>query len=120
MYDPLVLHSTLGVASSIWYMYVPRPFEARREGLRQKDLAIRGVQDRLAKYDTSDAVVGTVANLANMEACSSALHEVILHLHEYVGNRWELSGCPSPYQGGGGNSTGKGRLRHAEQQHSCC
>ncbi|KFA66328.1 hypothetical protein S40285_09947 [Stachybotrys chlorohalonatus IBT 40285] len=85
MYDPLVLHSTLGVASSIWYMYVPRPFEARREGLRQKDLAIRGVQDRLAKYDTSDAVVGTVANLANMEACSSALHEAaLLHIKGVV------------------------------------
>lgn len=67
--DTLLMHSTLGVAAAMWESALPgqSPAIVVREGYRQKGLAIRGVQERLNRGDNSMALVGAIANLANME-----------------------------------------------------
>lgn len=65
--DAVVLHTTLAVAAVAWALMLPDPTTACGEGSRQKALAIRGIQEKLQNNDTSDATVGAIANLANME-----------------------------------------------------
>jgi hypothetical protein len=62
------MHSTLGLAAAMWSSAQPNsPFIVVKEGYRQKGLAIQGVQERLNQGDNSIALVGAIANLANME-----------------------------------------------------
>lgn len=71
--DAIVLHTTLGVAAVAWALLLPNPTVAISEGNRQKGLAIRGLQERLRSGDDSDATLGAIANLANMEVCNQIL-----------------------------------------------
>lgn len=48
-------------------MLVPDQEEASAAGLKQKALALQGVQKRINQNDTSDAVVGAIAALASVE-----------------------------------------------------
>ena len=54
-------------------MLVPDQEEASAAGLKQKALALQGVQKRINQNDTSDAVVGAIAALASVEVFPSSL-----------------------------------------------
>ncbi|KAI9171612.1 hypothetical protein HJFPF1_01098 [Paramyrothecium foliicola] len=80
IYDPVVLHATLSLAAMTWAMLIPAPDEACQEGMRQKGYALRGVQERLDRNDTSDAVVGAVAALASIEAADADFRTGAAHI----------------------------------------
>lgn len=67
--EPLVMHTTLGVAAATWAMYVRKPSSMINEGVKQKSKALRCIQERLGNHDDSNALVGAIANLATMEVC---------------------------------------------------
>ena len=65
--DPLVLHTALGVTAMMFSIALPNPKKGFNEAYKQKALAIPGVHERLEANDISNAVVGAIANLAQME-----------------------------------------------------
>lgn len=67
MIDPLVLHTSLAVSAATWGVLLPDPSRVYQEGWKQKSMAIREMQERLSRRDCSNAVVGAVANLAQLE-----------------------------------------------------
>ena len=64
------MHTTLGLAAATWSMFLSKPSTVVDEGAKQKWLAIRGIQERLGQSENSMALVGAIANLANMEVNS--------------------------------------------------
>ncbi|KAF7563497.1 hypothetical protein G7046_g618 [Stylonectria norvegica] len=78
--DPLVMHTTMGLAAAMWSMYVNNPTEVIEDGFQQKCLAIRGIQERIGSGDRSTALVGAVANLANTEGIEGNFKVATLHL----------------------------------------
>jgi hypothetical protein len=72
--DPLVLHTALGVVASTWAMNVPNTQLAYTIAYKHKALAMPGIRSKLRNNDRSDALIGAIANLAQMEVrLSSAL-----------------------------------------------
>lgn len=71
------MHTTLSLAAATWSMFLPKPDTVMAEGVKQKGLAIRGIQQRLDKCYRDDALVGAVANLANIEVGRFQLFLVI-------------------------------------------
>lgn len=65
--DPTVLHSAMGIAALMWSIALPDRKAAYKEGCKQKALTIPSIQERLQANDMSSAVVGAIANLAQME-----------------------------------------------------
>lgn len=79
--EPLVLHTTLGIAAVMWSILVPDPIKARNEGYKLKALAIPAIQARLQRNDTSNIVVGAIANMAQLDASDRNFEAAKLHLN---------------------------------------
>ncbi|KAH7274338.1 hypothetical protein B0J15DRAFT_127090 [Fusarium solani] len=65
--DPLLMHTTLGLAAALWSQLLPDPRKVANEGYKQKALVIQGVRERLARGVNDMILIGTIANLANIE-----------------------------------------------------
>ncbi|CAM1507053.1 Fc.00g066940.m01.CDS01 [Cosmosporella sp. VM-42] len=79
--DPLVMHTTLGLAAATWSMFIANPNSVVNEGAKQKWLAIRGIQERLGQSENSMALVGAIANLANIEGVEGDFNVARVHLN---------------------------------------
>ncbi|KAF4979006.1 hypothetical protein FZEAL_4681 [Fusarium zealandicum] len=78
--DPLMMHTTLGLAAALWSQLLPDPSLVATEGCRHKALALRGVQERLSSGLHDMALIGTIANLANIEGTEGNYKVACLHL----------------------------------------
>lgn len=65
----LVMHTTLALAAAYWTSCTPVPDALiQREGFLQKGAAMEGIKEALTgKTEISNAIVGAVANLVNVE-----------------------------------------------------
>lgn len=61
------MHTTLGLAAALWSQLLPDPRKVVNEGCKQKALVIQGVRERLARGINDMILIGTIANLANIE-----------------------------------------------------
>ena len=61
------MHTTLGLAAALWSQLLPDPRKVANEGCKQKALVIQGVRERLAQGVNDMILIGTIANLANIE-----------------------------------------------------
>lgn len=73
------MHTTLGLAAALWSQLLPDPRKVANEGCKQKALVIQGVRERLARGVNDMVLIGTIANLANIEvgAFCYSLHMVL-------------------------------------------
>ncbi|KAF5006150.1 hypothetical protein FDECE_7453 [Fusarium decemcellulare] len=78
--DPLIMHTTLGLAAALWCQLLPDPRRVANEGCKQKALALRGVRERLDKGFNDMALIGTIANLANIEGTEGNYQVARVHL----------------------------------------
>lgn len=61
------MHTTLGLAAALWSQLLPDPRKVANEGYKQKALVIQGVRERLSRGVKDMVLIGTIANLANIE-----------------------------------------------------
>ncbi|RSL48305.1 hypothetical protein CEP54_012990 [Fusarium duplospermum] len=78
--DPLLMHTTLGLAAALWSQLLPDPRKVANEGCKQKALAIRGVRARLSQGINDMILIGTIANLANIEGTEGNYAVACVHL----------------------------------------
>ncbi|KAM0437701.1 hypothetical protein ACHAPT_002066 [Fusarium lateritium] len=78
--DPLLMHTTLGLAAALWSQLLPDPRQVANEGCKQKALAIRGVRERLGRGVDDMVLIGTIANLANIEGTEGNYEVACVHL----------------------------------------
>ncbi|KAF4458479.1 tachykinin family [Fusarium albosuccineum] len=74
------MHTTLGLAAALWCQLLPDPRRVANEGCKQKALALRGVRERLDKGFNDMALIGTIANLANIEGTEGNYQVARVHL----------------------------------------
>jgi hypothetical protein len=77
-----VMHTTLALAAAYWTSCTPVPDrEIQREGYSQKGAAIKRITAALeGEAPTTNPVVGSVANLVNVEAMDGHLDTAEVHL----------------------------------------
>ncbi|KAI8725076.1 hypothetical protein NCS52_00077800 [Fusarium sp. LHS14.1] len=78
--DPLLMHTTLGLAAALWSQLLPDPRKVANEGCKQKALVIQGVRERLARGVNDMVLIGTIANLANIEGTEGNYEVACVHL----------------------------------------
>ncbi|KAJ4207765.1 hypothetical protein NW767_002004 [Fusarium falciforme] len=78
--DPLLMHTTLGLAAALWSQLLPDPRKVANEGCKQKALVIQGVRERLAMGVNDMILIGTIASLANIEGTEGNYEAACVHL----------------------------------------
>ncbi|KAM5383640.1 hypothetical protein ACJZ2D_001877 [Fusarium nematophilum] len=78
--DPLIMHTTLGLAAALWSQLLPDPRAVANEGCKKKTLAIQGIRERLDGGTNDIALIGTIANLANIEGTEGNYKVACVHL----------------------------------------
>ncbi|RSL96516.1 hypothetical protein CDV31_013438 [Fusarium ambrosium] len=78
--DPLLMHTTLGLAAALWSQLLPDPRKVANEGCKQKALVIQGIRERLSQGVNDMILIGTIANLANIEGTEGNYEVACVHL----------------------------------------